>query len=183
VIPKDAMKSKVISAGGRPTTAARAPVLFVSAVALSTPRPEVRPGRLEFQQRQQDVLGPDVVVAHPRGLDLASLLAEAARPCRHAVGDRWFVDETSVMALCSTAVKPSEGDHGQGTGHLAGARRASAACPAPSDRYFNNRIGADHGARVVIAGHALVQNLRRDHNELADDQPVEFKITKAPRSG
>jgi transposase, IS6 family len=21
-------------------------------------------------------------------------LAEAARPCRHAVGDRWFVDET-----------------------------------------------------------------------------------------
>jgi len=24
------------------------------------------------------------------------LLAEAARPCRHAVGDRWFVDETDV---------------------------------------------------------------------------------------
>jgi transposase-like protein len=24
------------------------------------------------------------------------LLAEAARPCRHAVGDRWFVDETYV---------------------------------------------------------------------------------------
>ena len=23
-------------------------------------------------------------------------LAEAARPCRHAVGDRWFVDETYV---------------------------------------------------------------------------------------
>jgi transposase-like protein len=22
------------------------------------------------------------------------LLAEAARPCRHAVGDRWFVDQT-----------------------------------------------------------------------------------------
>ena len=26
----------------------------------------------------------------------APLLAEAARPCRHAVGDRWFVDETDV---------------------------------------------------------------------------------------
>ncbi len=25
------------------------------------------------------------------------LLAEAARPCRHAVGERWWVDETSVM--------------------------------------------------------------------------------------
>jgi transposase, IS6 family len=24
------------------------------------------------------------------------LLAEAARPCRHTVGDRWFVDETYV---------------------------------------------------------------------------------------
>jgi hypothetical protein len=24
------------------------------------------------------------------------LLAEAARPCRHAVGDRWYLDETSV---------------------------------------------------------------------------------------
>jgi len=24
------------------------------------------------------------------------LLVDAARPCRHAVGDRWFVDETSV---------------------------------------------------------------------------------------
>jgi len=24
------------------------------------------------------------------------LLAEAARPCRHAVGGRWFVDETNV---------------------------------------------------------------------------------------
>ena len=24
------------------------------------------------------------------------LLADAARPCRHAVGDRWFVDETYV---------------------------------------------------------------------------------------
>ena len=26
------------------------------------------------------------------------LLAEAARPCRHTVGDRWFVDETYVKA-------------------------------------------------------------------------------------
>ena len=24
------------------------------------------------------------------------LLADAARPCRHAVGDRWYVDETHV---------------------------------------------------------------------------------------
>jgi transposase-like protein len=29
-------------------------------------------------------------------LRFAPLLAEAARPCRHAVGDRWQVDETYV---------------------------------------------------------------------------------------
>ena len=29
-------------------------------------------------------------------LRFTPLLAEAARPCRHAVGDRWFVDETYV---------------------------------------------------------------------------------------
>jgi transposase-like protein len=53
-----------------------------------------------------------------------------------------------------------------------------------TDRYANNHIGADHGRlkarlrpmrglkqdrslRVVIAGHALVQNVRRGHYELA----------------
>jgi transposase-like protein len=28
------------------------------------------------------------------------LLADAARPCRHLVGDRWFVDETYVKGHC-----------------------------------------------------------------------------------
>jgi hypothetical protein len=28
------------------------------------------------------------------------LLAEAARPCRHAVGDRWQIDETYVKVAC-----------------------------------------------------------------------------------
>jgi transposase, IS6 family len=42
------------------------------------------------------------------------LLAEAARPCRHAVGDRWFVDETlregrwamAVCVPCDRSVRP-----------------------------------------------------------------------------
>jgi len=29
-------------------------------------------------------------------LRFTPLLADAARPCRHLVGDRWFVDETYV---------------------------------------------------------------------------------------
>jgi transposase-like protein len=60
---------------------------------------------------------------------------------------------------------------------------------APTDRNANNRIECDHGrlkarlrpmrglkqdrsASVIIAGHALVQNVRRGHYELAVEEPV-----------
>ena len=59
-----------------------------------------------------------------------------------------------------------------------------------TDRYANNHIEADHGrlkarlrpmrglkqdrsAKIVIAGHALVQNIRRGHGELLTAWPVE----------
>ena len=62
-----------------------------------------------------------------------------------------------------------------------------------TDRYANNRVEADHGrlksrlrpmcgfkqdhsAKVVIAGHALAQNVRRGHYELALDQPVTQRV-------
>jgi transposase-like protein len=65
-----------------------------------------------------------------------------------------------------------------------------------TDRYANNHIEADHGrlksrlramrgfkqersARVVIAGHALVQNLRRGHYELAVEKPVTRRVAVA----
>jgi transposase-like protein len=65
-----------------------------------------------------------------------------------------------------------------------------------TDRYANNRIEADHGrlkarlrpmrgfkqdrsARVVIAGHALVQNVRRGHYELAVESPVHRRVVVA----
>jgi transposase-like protein len=65
-----------------------------------------------------------------------------------------------------------------------------------TERYANNRLKADHGqlkrrlrpmrglktdrgARVVIAGHALVQNMRRGHYELALDQPVQLRVAVA----
>jgi hypothetical protein len=44
-----------------------AAVMLASALALSTPAEYAR-AVFEFQQREQDVLGPDVVVAHPQGL-------------------------------------------------------------------------------------------------------------------
>jgi transposase-like protein len=65
-----------------------------------------------------------------------------------------------------------------------------------TERYANNRIEADHGqlkrrlrpmrglktdlgARVVIAGHAFVQNIRRGHYEFAVDQPVQLRVAVA----
>jgi transposase-like protein len=63
-------------------------------------------------------------------------------------------------------------------------------------RYANNRVEADHaqlkrwlrpmhgiktmtGLRVLAAGHALVQNLRRGHYEIAADQPRTLRLAAA----
>jgi transposase-like protein len=65
-----------------------------------------------------------------------------------------------------------------------------------TEQYANNRAEADHGrlklrlrpmrglkqdrsARVVIAGHAFVQNLRRGHYELAVEEPVTRRLAVA----
>ncbi len=64
------------------------------------------------------------------------------------------------------------------------------------ERYANNRIEADHSqlkhrlrpmrglrtdqtARVVIAGHAFMQNLRRGHYELGTDAPPAMRVAVA----
>jgi IS6 family transposase len=65
-----------------------------------------------------------------------------------------------------------------------------------TDRYANNRVECDHGrlkarlrpmrrlkqdrsARVIIAGHAFVQNLRRGHDELAVQEPTNRRVAVA----
>ena len=65
-----------------------------------------------------------------------------------------------------------------------------------TDRYANNRVECDHGrlkarvrpmrglkqdrsARVIIAGHAFVQNLRRGHYELAVEEPAGRRLAVA----
>jgi transposase, IS6 family len=64
------------------------------------------------------------------------------------------------------------------------------------ERYANNRVEADHaqlkrrlrpvrgiktmtGLRVLAAGHAFVQNLRRGHYEIAADQPAWRRLAAA----
>ena len=68
-----------------------------------------------------------------------------------------------------------------------------------TERYANNRVEADHGrlkarlrpmrglkqdasARVIIAGHGFVQNLRRGHYELAAEEPMDRRVAVASSS-
>jgi transposase-like protein len=162
------------------------------------------------------------------------LLADAARPCRHAVGDRWQADETYVrVAGRWRYVYRAIDQFGQVIDVFVSPRRdvkaarrffeqaigttkrapvevitdKAAAYPAMleellpgawhrTDRYANNHIEADHGrlkarlrpmrglkqdrsARVVIAGHAFIQNVRRGHYELAVEEPVNRRMAVA----
>jgi transposase-like protein len=176
----------------------------------------------------------DHVTVYRWVLRFTPLLAEAARPCRHAVGDRWQVDETYVkVAGRWRYVYRAIDQFGQVIDVFVSPRRDAAAArrffqraigtmrvepvevvtdhapvypavleellPAAwhrTDRYANDHIEADHGrlkarlrpmrglkqdrsARIVIAGHGFVQNLRRGHYELAVEEPVARRLAVA----
>jgi transposase-like protein len=162
------------------------------------------------------------------------LLADAARPCRHSVGNRWQVDETSVkvaghwryvyravdqfgqvidvlvsahrdamaahrffeQAISATKVTPMEVTTDQAPAYPAVLDDLLPAAWHRTEQYGNNRVEADHGrlkarlgpmrglkqdrsARVVVAGHALVQNVRRGHYELAVEEPACRRVAVA----
>jgi transposase-like protein len=176
----------------------------------------------------------DHVTVYRWVLRFTPLLAEAARPCRHAVGDRWQVDETYVKVAGQWRyVYRAIDQFGQVIDVFVSVRRNARAArrfferaigttkrapvevvtdrapvyagvleellPAAwdrTDRYANNHIECDHGrlkarlrpmrglkqdrsARVVFAGHAFVQNLRRGHYELAVEVPVNRRLEVA----
>ncbi len=69
------------------------------------------------------------------------LLIDAARPCRHGVGDRWFVDETYVkVAGVWRYVYRAVDQHGQVIDVYVSKRRNTAA----AQRFFDSVLGA-HG--------------------------------------
>jgi transposase-like protein len=162
------------------------------------------------------------------------LLAEAARPCRHRVGDRWWVDETYVKAsrrwryvyraidqfgqVIDAYVSPRR-DGGAARCFFARAMATIKVVPvevttdkaavyphvldelAPgawhcTELYANNRMEADHGqlkrrlrpmrglktdhgARIIIAGHAFIQNIRRGHYQLGVDEAATLRVAAA----
>ena len=162
------------------------------------------------------------------------LLAEAARPCRHRVGDRWRVDETDVKvagqwryvyraidqfgqvidvfvaaqrdakaarrcferAIGTTTVTPVEVVTDRAATYPIVLEELVPAAWHRTERYANNRVEADHGrlkarlrpmrglkqdrsAKIMIAGHGFVQNLRRGHYELATEEPVNRRLAVA----
>jgi len=161
-------------------------------------------------------------------------LADTARPCRHAVGNRWQVDETYVkvagrwryvyravdqfsqvidvfmsrqrdaraarrffeQAIGTTKVTPTEVVTDQAATYPIVMEGLLPAAWHRTEQYANNHVEADHGrlkarlrpmrglkqdhsARVIIAGHAFVQNLRRGHYELAVEVPIGQRLTVA----
>ena len=74
------------------------------------------------------------------------LLVEAARPCRHAVGDRWFVDETYVKVGGTWRyVYRAVDQHGQVIDVYVSPRRNTEAA-----RRFFDRALADHARPVEV---------------------------------
>jgi transposase, IS6 family len=161
------------------------------------------------------------------------LLIDAARPCRHAPGDRWFVDETYIkIAGRWVYLYRAIDQFGQVIDVLVAEKRDLAATrrfftralehgPVPTEvttdraaayprvleelvpaachvteQYANNSIEANHGrlksrlrpmrglkqlhcARVISAGHALIQNIRRGHYELGTEEAVNLRVLAA----
>jgi transposase, IS6 family len=81
----------------------------------------------------------DHVTVYRWVLRFTPLLAEAARPCRYAVGDRWFVDETHVkVAGHWRYVDRAIDQFGQVIDVFVSARRDAKA----ARRFFQQAIGA-----------------------------------------
>jgi transposase, IS6 family len=88
----------------------------------------------------------DHVTVYRWVLRFTPLLAEAARPCRHAVGDRWQVDETYVkVAGRWRYVYRAIDQFGQVIGVFVSPRRDTTA----AHRFFEQAIGTtgSHPAR------------------------------------
>jgi len=135
-------------------------------------------GRWRYVYRAVDQFGQviDVFVSHQRD----------------AAAARWFFEQ----AIGTTSTQPSQVVTDRALVYPVVLDDLLPAARHRTDRYANNCVEADHGrlkarlrpmrgmqqdrsARIVIAGHALVQNVRRGHYELAVEEPVTRRLAVA----
>jgi IS6 family transposase len=119
-------------------------------------------------------------------------LAEFVSPRRDAKAARRFFER----AIATTRVTPIEVTTDRAAPYPAVLDDLLPATWHRTDRYANNRIEGDHGrlkarlramrglkqdrcARILLAGHAFVQNLRRGHYELAVEVPENRRVAIA----
>ncbi len=106
-------------------------------------------------------------------------------PAIHTVArgrGRWFVDETYVKVAGKWRyVYRAVDQYGQIIDVLVSARRDLRA----AQRFFAGAMRGlkrDHSARVIIRGHALMQNLRHGHDELGIDARAPARRARVHRT-
>ena len=132
--------------------------------------------------------------AHPtRGIDQFGQVIDVFVSSRRDVGAaRRFFER----AISATTVRPTEVVTDRASTYPMVPEELLPAAWHRTDRYANNHIEADHGrlksrlrpmrglkqdhsARVIIAGHAFIQNVRRGQYELATGEPVTRRVMVA----
>ena len=98
-----------------------------------------------------------------------------------------------VRAIGTTRIRPIEVVTDQAPAYSTVLDELLPAAWHRTDRYANNRVEADHrrlkarlrpmrglkrdrSARVIIVGHAFVQNVRRGHYQLAAEEPTNRQV-------
>jgi transposase, IS6 family len=128
-----------------------------------------------------------------RAIDqLGQVIDVFVSPRRNAGAARRFFQR----AIGTTKVAPAEVTTDQARLYPAVLDELLPAAWHRTDRYANNRVECDHGrlkarlrpmrglkqdrsARVIIVGHAFIQNVRRGHYELAVEEPTNRRVAVA----
>jgi hypothetical protein len=108
-------------------------------------------------------------------LHFTPLLTDAARPCRHAVGTCWQVAETYVKVAGQWRYADVRSTRSARSLMCSSRRDVTPSQPGGSMRGLKQ----DRSARVIIAGHAFVRNVRRGHDELGIQAPASRRVAAA----
>jgi len=105
----------------------------------------------------------------------ASSGAVFVSPRRDRVAARRFF----TRAIATTGVRPAEVVTDRAATYPMVLEELLPAAWHRTDQYANNGLKRDGSARIIIGGHAFIQNLRRGYYELAVEEPVSRRLMVA----